>query len=35
MVATRFHPHFPLESAMIAQGFEFEVDSSEEVHSWA
>jgi hypothetical protein len=29
-----FNPEFPLESAMIAQGFEFTVDSSEGAHTW-
>jgi hypothetical protein len=28
------NPEFPLESAMIAQGFEFTVDSSEGAHTW-
>jgi hypothetical protein len=31
---TSFNPEFPLESAMIAQGFEFTVDSSEGAHTW-
>jgi hypothetical protein len=30
-----FNPEFPLESAMIAQGFEFTVDSSEGAHTSA
>jgi hypothetical protein len=28
------NPEFPLENAMIAQGFEFTVDSSEGAHTW-
>jgi hypothetical protein len=28
------NPEIPLESAMIAQGFEFTVDSSEGAHTW-
>jgi hypothetical protein len=28
------NPEIPLESAMIAQGFEFTVDSSEGAHAW-
>jgi hypothetical protein len=33
-VAIQVNPEFPLESAMIAQGFEFTVDSSEGAHTW-
>jgi hypothetical protein len=33
-IPDRLNPEFPLESAMIAQGFEFTVDSSEGAHTW-